>query len=147
MAILETEKKFLSLDPYEYETRFNDLVNEKDSKEWNIKKNDIDFEYKKISKEEHEKKKYTIEGEPYFCVIKSDFKDGKIEFVLDWNEIFIEKLKDEGMVGYNDQQMVDLYFKEICSQIAEEEEIFDFKNENFGPSIEKEELLGTTIYT
>lgn len=147
MAILDLDKKFKNISDYEYEIKFNDLVYEKDTKEWQHKKNDIDLKFGKITEHAHEKCKLTIEGEPYFSVVSEKYDNGKIEFELDWNTIFIKKLKEEGMVGYTDQQMVDLYFKEICKQVAEEEEIFEYQEENFGPNIYREETDGVATYS
>lgn len=146
-AILSIERKYNKIQDYEYEIEFANLTyDDYTSEEYKLKIIEIELNYNKISEHQYEKKKCTIKNEPYFNVISDKFNEGKIEFELDWNDVFIKKLKEEGMSGHTEQQMVDLYFKEICKQVAEEEEIFDY-TEQFGPSIEKDGSEDGTFYS
>lgn len=142
LAILNINKQYNKISEYEYEKEFLKLTCDEDDLGKQLL--NLEKKYNKISEHEYEKKMCTENNEPYFSVVSEKYNEGKIEFELDWNEIFIKKLKEEGYEGYTDQQMVDLYFKEICKQVAEEEEIFDY-TEQFGPSIKKEEYDGDDI--
>lgn len=146
LAVLNLKRENNKILNYEYDIELVDLSYNKDSLEWKLKILDVEKKYDKITENQYEKNHCSIIGEPYFSIISEKYDDGKIEFELDWNDIFIKKLKDEGMVGYTEQQMVDQYFKEICKQIAEEEEIFDYQ-EQFGPTIEREDKKEGIYYS
>lgn len=146
LSLLELDKEFEKIDELTYQLGLNDLSNTKGSYEWEMKKITIEKEFGTISLEEFTKKKYTLDNEPYFSVISEKYHEGKIEFILDWNEVFIQKLKEEGMVGYTDQQMVDEYFKDICKQIAEEEEIFEMPDST-GPMIYRDDSGPISAYS
>jgi len=52
-------------------------------------------------------------------VAKDDLKNGFFE--LDWNEYFIVQLKSAGYPGTTDEEVVDIWFQELCRNIGAEE--------------------------
>jgi hypothetical protein len=52
-------------------------------------------------------------------VAKDDLKNGFFE--LDWNEYFIVQLKSAGYLGTTDEEVVDIWFQELCRNIGSEE--------------------------
>ena len=52
-------------------------------------------------------------------VAKDDLKNGFFE--LDWNEYFIVQLKGAGYPGATDEEVVDIWFQELCRNIGAEE--------------------------
>jgi hypothetical protein len=46
---------------------------------------------------------------------------GRFEFELDWNEIFVEGLVEDGWEGITDDQIVNSWFDEVCRQMISEE--------------------------
>ena len=65
----------------------------------------------------------TQRGEPYIQVIdfgieSSDPRVGSFE--LDWNHIFVEQLRGLGYPGKTDEQVVELWFQDICRNIVME---------------------------
>jgi hypothetical protein len=101
-----------------------------------------DFFKKKLSKEDkiEEAKKYsavetetlppkeaaTAKKEPYVAVLNTHINTDNIRngfFELDWNEYFILKLKEAGYSGESEEVIVDAWFKDLCRDVAMEEQI------------------------
>jgi len=70
------------------------------------------------------KERATIKGEPWVTVL-----DTKVNvenprngfFELDWNEHFIALLRSNGFRGETEEEIVDLWFKELCKNVLAEE--------------------------
>jgi len=70
-----------------------------------------------------EKDKATAAGEPWVGVIGVEIDPDNVgngSFELDWNDIFLAKLVRAGYKGKTDQQIVDLWFQEICRNVLSE---------------------------
>lgn len=79
-----------------------------------------------------EKDQATKRGEPYIKVIdfgieQSDPRLGSFE--LDWNHIFVEHLRGLGYPGKTDEQVVELWFQDVCRNIVME--TFEQEQPNF----------------
>lgn len=81
---------------------------------------------KRLAEEEQarknaEKNIATEAGQPYIAVIKFDI-DGKNitegEIELDWNDLFVDRLKSQGYVGQSPEDIVDQWFQDVCRHIA-----------------------------
>lgn len=65
----------------------------------------------------------TEKGEPYINVlsVELDKKNmGNGSFELDWNDAFIKELRAAGYPGKTDEDVVDLWFKNVCRNILAE---------------------------
>ena len=65
----------------------------------------------------------TEAGEPYIKVLDTnvDPKNPKYGyFELDWNQHFVENLKEHGFSGNTDEEVVDHWFSVLCNTIADE---------------------------
>tara|TARA_B100000809_G_scaffold260867_1_gene308600 strand:+ start:817 stop:1227 length:411 start_codon:yes stop_codon:yes gene_type:complete len=93
---------------------------------------ELAFDTEKSEKKEKltPKEKATKKGEPWFTVVNVDIdtdnpRNGSFE--LDWNEPFVEMLRKHGLVGNEDEDVVDIWFQDLCKQIAldsYEEDVF-----------------------
>ena len=96
----------------------------KDEKQKALATLELDYREGKIKDQEYEKQSATLKGEPWVIVLNMDF-NGKTSlegsFELDWNEFFVEKLKSEGYVGVTPDIVVNMWFMEICRNVALEE--------------------------
>jgi hypothetical protein len=82
---------------------------------------ELDYKEGKLEQLAYEKKIATLKGEPWVAVIKMDFQKGKPEegnFELDWNDAFVKSLEDAGYVAPKPDQIVNLWFMEICRNVA-----------------------------
>ena len=76
-------------------------------------------EEERLAKEAEEKAKI----EPRIDVTSVDFESGdprQGSFELDWNEQFVEWLRLSGYAGKEDEQVVDLWFQDMCKNVAME---------------------------
>lgn len=65
----------------------------------------------------------TSRGEPWVGIktVELDPNNPNLgSFDLDWNDIFIARLVKAGYFGKTDQQIVDMWFKTICQNVADE---------------------------
>ena len=65
----------------------------------------------------------TEKGEPYISVIsvevdKTNLSNGNFE--LDWNDAFIKDLRASGYPGKTDEDVVDMWFRNICRNVLAE---------------------------
>ena len=81
--------------------------------------------FRKPEKQELQETKETAKG-PWVKVIEVHFdKDnpGRGYFELDWNEDFVGLLGEAGYSGQNSEQIVDLWFNDLCRSIVIEQEM------------------------
>ena len=100
---------------------WNKLVKNKKAEETTV---EITSEEKRRAILEQEKNEATKEGKPWVGVLDTqvnpkDIKNGFFE--LDWNNEFIEQLMDAGYTGDTQEAIVDQWWKNIVSQMLEEE--------------------------
>lgn len=70
-----------------------------------------------------EKDLATKNNEPWVKVISLNVDEnnpGDGVFELDWNDIFVARLVKAGFTGKTDVDIVDQWFKQVCTNIAEE---------------------------
>jgi hypothetical protein len=73
------------------------------------------------------KDKATANSEPWVGVIETHVNKDNIRngfFELDWNELFITQLKQNGYgsSGDSDESIIDRWFKELCANVVMEDE-------------------------
>lgn len=91
--------------------------------DYNIQLLNHNFKYGKIEEIEHSKKTATLKEEPWVRIINVGFNSetpNQGEFELDWNDVFVQELKDAGYEGIADEQIVNNWLSEICKNIAME---------------------------
>ena len=117
---LRLKHKRISEDAY-----YRNLANMiEDPKQKELALLELDYKEGKIPDLEYQKKSATLRGEPWVTVINMDFSKGSSlegSFELDWNEAFVEKLKSEGYKGANAESLVNIWFMEVCRNVAMEE--------------------------
>ena len=71
-----------------------------------------------------EKEEATKAGKPWVGVLDTQVNKDNIRngfFELDWNNEFIEQLIDAGYSGESNEQIVDLWFKDLARNVLAEE--------------------------
>lgn len=84
--------------------------------------NQLKYKYKDITEDEYEKEICTLDNKPYFKLLSGDYSaeesgNGQFSFELDWNDIFVQNLRNNGWEGYTDDQVVDNWFTDACRQM------------------------------
>jgi hypothetical protein len=72
------------------------------------------------------KEQATKNKEPYVAVLDTHLNTDNPRngfFELDWNSYFIDKLKMNGYRGESEEEVVNRWFTELCSNIAKEEQV------------------------
>ena len=70
-----------------------------------------------------DKEKATAKGEPWVKVMNIEMNPenpGDGYFELDWNKPFVEKLREAGYTGTNEEEIIDLWFTSLCRNIGED---------------------------
>lgn len=96
----------------------------KDEKQKKLSEVELDLQEGKLTETEYAKKVATLNNEPWVTVLSLSFdgnnsKEGSFE--LDWNEQFIEKLKEDGYDGHTPDNIINQWFMTVCRNIALEE--------------------------
>lgn len=125
---LDIELKYGIISDTQYHRKLVTLI--EDEKQRNLAELELDFREGKIEALEYNKKSATLNGEPWVNVVNMNF-GGKSalegSFELDWNEAFVNKLREAGYAGVTDDAIVNQWFIEICRNVALEE--FDGKGD------------------
>jgi uncharacterized membrane protein YqiK len=77
------------------------------------------------AKAEAEKAKLQAEEEPWVKVVNLELDPQNQSngiFELDWNKKFVEMLGENGYSGKNDEEIVNLWFNDVCRSIAAQTE-------------------------
>lgn len=62
---------------------------------------------------------------PYIKVLNIGFEDDNVTqgyFELDWNDLFVQELREAGYGGQKDEDVVNLWFNDLCRSVASEQE-------------------------
>lgn len=107
-------KKMLGVD--QLEARLNETTAALEAARLDAEQREREIEAAKLDP----KALATAAGEPYISVINLEIDDanatyGSVE--LDWNELFIKKLRGLGYPGATDEAVVDLWFQDVCRNI------------------------------
>lgn len=78
----------------------------------------VDFKHGKIEKNKFEKTVATLKEEPWIDIVDHGFdpKQGVngVYFEFDWNEYWVDFLRKNGYHGFNDEQIVEQWFSDVC---------------------------------
>lgn len=70
------------------------------------------------------KEQATAKEEPYISVVNTHVNKDNVRngfFELDWNDIFVLQLRQQGYQGTTDEEVVDKWFQELCRNVGAEE--------------------------
>ena len=89
-----------------------------------VAKLDIKFKNDKIGKYEYDKEIANLKKLPYVNVVHLDVnpenaKAGYME--LDWNDIFVKFLHENGYTGESDEAVVNKWFNDVCRTVLVQE--------------------------
>jgi hypothetical protein len=125
-----------------------------DTPECKLEQLEIKKQFKKISDRDYEKELATLKGEPWVTVVNLNMNptkpsDGYME--LDWNDKFVENLKEAGYKGEKSELIVQDWFDTICKNVAKEygavfpDEIKEFEYKNQARKVKSPETGKTEI--
>lgn len=121
-ALIDVECKFGRLSPYDAAvqklTKRTESLSTGAKLAQSLGMLDIDLSFDRITRTEYDKRGATLREEPWVSVVNAGFDpkqgiDG-VYFEFDWNSHWIEFLRLNGYVGYNDEQIVEDWFADVC---------------------------------
>lgn len=119
---LDIELKHGKITKSKYHRALADFITDQTQRELALL--ELDLREGKLGEIEYQKKKATLNKEPWVTVINMHF-GGKTalegSFELDWNEFFVDKLRNEGYNGPTPDSVVNQWFMEVCRNVALEE--------------------------
>lgn len=118
----DIDLRFDKISEAEYKRKLISLI--EDDKQRELAMLELEFNEGTIKELEYGKRVATLNKEPWVTVINMDFTKGTSlegSFELDWNEFFVDKLKAEGYNAPNPEAIVNMWFMELCRNIALEE--------------------------
>jgi hypothetical protein len=122
--LLEIDLQHGVIDRNTYDRKYAEELLEKDSDEQKRELLRLDHLEHKITDLQYEKEIATLNGESWVHMlsIKPDSaKPNHGEMELDWNEKFVEELREGGYEGVTDDMVVDLWLADLCRNIAMEQ--------------------------
>lgn len=100
--------------------KWKQYATEKELKEYELEQQ---FHSKEISENDYYRELATLDNRPYINItnIEMDTKGvGTHSIEFDWNDKFIQHLKDNGFTGNTDEELVDKWFVTVSTAIAQE---------------------------
>jgi hypothetical protein len=70
------------------------------------------------------KERATVNKVPWVAVLDTHVNNENVRngfFELDWNEYFVLQLRSAGYTGNSDEEVVDIWFQELCRNVGSEE--------------------------
>jgi hypothetical protein len=119
LKILAVEKQFQKLSNYDFDKKYIELTKSDIEKEIALVGNE--FKHGKITSLDQEKQIATLKQEPWVKIVdvivdKENPGIGSVE--LDWNQPFVDMLAANGYAAPKPEQIIDLWFDELCKNIA-----------------------------
>jgi hypothetical protein len=83
---------------------------------------DIDLKHNRISQQEYDRKRADLLNEPFMAMPKISWDPvdpSKTFFELDYNEAFVQSLRDNGYQG-SDEDVINRWLNDVCNSILSE---------------------------
>lgn len=120
--LIDIDFEFGKIDKNTQMYKLIELIEDEHQRE--LAMTELEFQTGKLTDNQYQKKIATLSKQPWVTVINMDF-GGKQSlegsFELDWNEYFVESLKNSGYQGPTPDAIVNQWFMEVCRNVAMEE--------------------------
>lgn len=100
-------------------------INAEDSLAAELAKLEIELKHEDITQSEYQKTTANLKGDPWVDVKSVDVnaEDPKQGFMeLDWNDAFVKMLMETGYKGKSDEDVVNLWFNDVCRTVLLQEQ-------------------------
>lgn len=120
LAMLDVKLKHGKLGAYEYEQQKAFFI--LDENEHALALLDSDLRHEKITQTQYDRKRADILKEPWVCMPKINWdpvNSNRTYFELDYNEYFVQYLRDNGYSGAEDD-VLNRWLNDVCQAVANE---------------------------
>lgn len=121
LAKAKIDHRYNKISDYDFDMAMAILENT-DPVQQEVAKTEVDFKHKKINENEYNKRIANAKKEPWVGIVnfkvnpQNPSQAGEIE--LDWNDYFIDELKQNGYAGSSDFTIIHKWFDTLCSAVA-----------------------------
>jgi hypothetical protein len=116
--VLRLDHKYGKLNEYEFDLQMTQLKFPEGSRDLELAYLDLDLKHARVTEMGYQKDRATLLDEPWVGILESGFDPDKgvsgLYFTLDWNPQWIAKLAANGYNGQTEQQIIDMWFAEVC---------------------------------
>ena len=116
------KREYSRIDQYTADVLLSELEHAGNENAAGLTKLDIDLKYDRISQQDFDRKRADLLGEPYMAMPKISWDPvdpSKTYFELDYNQPFVEYLRENGYVGI-DEEVINKWLNDVCSSILSE---------------------------
>jgi hypothetical protein len=120
-SVLDIDLAYGKISAYDHDVRLAE-INNSDETALALAKLDVDLKHNRISAQEHERKTADIKNEPYMAMPKISWDPvdpTKTYFELDYNQAFVEFLRNNGYTGVDDE-IINRWLNDVCTSILSE---------------------------
>lgn len=122
LAKLAVQLRHRIIDEYEHDVQHAGIVS-RDEASLEETMLEIKLKFNRISQQEHDKALADLRSEPWVAMpdIRWDPNDpGRSYFELDYNDHFVQFLKNNNYAGATDDQIVEAWLTDVCRSVAQE---------------------------
>jgi len=115
-------RQYHRIDQYTADVLLSELEHAGNENAAGLTKLDIDLKYDRISQQDFDRKRADLLGEPYMAMPKISWDPvdpSKTYFELDYNQPFVEYLRENGYVGI-DEEVINKWLNDVCTSILSE---------------------------
>jgi len=120
--LLEIDAKYGRIPPYEAAVKRIEL-DTPEGVERDLALLDVEYQYDKLTEIAYQKQRAALKREPWVGIVNSGFDPAQgidgVFFEFDWNEQWIEFLRQHGYMGHTDDQVIDDWFTDVCRSHAQ----------------------------
>jgi hypothetical protein len=120
--VILIDRQYNRIDQYTADVKLSELEHAGNENAAGLTKLDIDLKYDRISQQDFDRKRADLLGEPYMAMPKISWDPvdpSKTYFELDYNQAFVEYLRENGYVGI-DEDVINKWLNDVCSSILSE---------------------------
>lgn len=118
IALLDLKVAHGLMTEYDRDLAVLELEHPKKGSDRDLAALEIEFKHEKIAQLAYEKDRASILEEPWIGIVDQGFDPDQglngVFFEFDWNEYWIIYLRMNGYTGMTDEQIVDMWFSDVC---------------------------------
>ena len=145
LAKLKLLMKYNKITQYEFDTQRSKIDADGHNQTEKLAQLDVELLHKKIDQTAYDRQRADILGEPWVSIPKVSWDPvsaTKTFFEIDYNEPFLNYLKDNGYQG-SEEEIINKWLNDVCVSIATE--FHEFSNPPFNSS--RRSINGLTEYS
>lgn len=117
-ARLDLDFAYGRIDEFAHAVKIAEMEHPEPGVERDLAVLEVEWRLNRIDKNAYEKRRATLKQEPWIGIVDHGFDPSQgingVYFEFDWNDYWIEYLKLNGYVGFDEDQLVEHWFSDVC---------------------------------